>query len=95
MDDGNVTEDGWSDSNGGFSSAFQRPCYQNGKHNSDKRGLPDLSAYAHPGYEICQSDTCTTVGGKFYNTLNPCFLAHASERVQWARFESGPCQLRL
>ena len=28
-------------------------------------------------------------------TLNPCFLAHASERVQWARFESGPCQLRL
>ena len=42
MADGNMKEDGWSDSNGGFSSAFQRPCYQIGKHNSDKRGVPDL-----------------------------------------------------
>ncbi len=60
-----MSETAWSYSNGGFSTAFIKPSYQNGFHNQAYRGVPDLSANADPGYLMCISaNNCQTIRGK-------------------------------
>ena len=61
-----VSETAWSGSNGGFSQAYSRPSYQNGKHSNAFRGVPDVAANADPntGYQICFANSCQLVGGK-------------------------------
>ena len=62
-----INETGWSGSNGGYSTYFNRPSYQNGIQSNSKRGVPDLSADAYPnsGYIICYKNqaSCYNTGG--------------------------------
>jgi len=64
----NVSETAWSGSNGGFSSAFKKPSYQNGFHSQTYRGVPDLSANADPqsGYSLCiPTYNCSKIAGTY------------------------------
>ena len=60
-----ISETAWSGSNGGYSTYFKRPIFQNGIQTNTFRGTPDISANADPksGYLICYNRTCKKVGG--------------------------------
>ena len=62
-----VSETSWSGSNGGFSTYFTRPLYQQGIHTNVNRGVPDLSSDADPrsGYLVCYGSPrrCSKFGG--------------------------------
>ena len=78
----NSTEtcDKYGGSNGGYSTYFRRPTYQNGKQSNLYRGVPDLSsnAYPHSGFYACFTGqnasvagySCHRWGGKFIFKIN-------------------------
>ena len=62
-------------SNGGYSTYYTRPAYQNGVQSNAYRGVPDVSANSFPnsGFEVCFNGasgtygsgySCILVGGK-------------------------------
>lgn len=60
----NGVEEGWGQSGGGFSSYFNRPSYQDGALAADmKRGVPDVSAIADPGYVFFVNGSDFACGG--------------------------------